>query len=112
MKTKTSPKKSAQSPLEKLNHSLWVERMKPVALLQKLTPMEQQICVAVWMEMDDKTIRDLIGLSQGTVRLHIKNIFKKIHVTSRVSIALAFERSLHNLHNRPSRNSPWRSPTP
>jgi DNA-binding NarL/FixJ family response regulator len=106
MKTKSPSKKSAQSSLETLNHALWLERMKPVALLQKLTPMEQEICVAIWMEKDDKTIQDIIGLSRGTVRLHIKNIFKKLHVTSRVSIALAFERSLHN---PPYRDSPWQS---
>jgi DNA-binding CsgD family transcriptional regulator len=106
MKTKTSPKKSAQSSLENLNHVLWLERMKPVPLLQKLTPMEQQICVSIWMEKSDKEIQDLIGLSRATIHFHVLNICKKLKVTNRLGVALAFERSLHD---SPKRVSPWRN---
>ena len=53
-----------------------------------LTPREIQIARLVANGLDNKAIGDALAVSEGTVKTHLHNICDKVHVTSRVELAL------------------------
>jgi DNA-binding NarL/FixJ family response regulator len=78
--------------------------LKAHATMRKLTPREKIITILVWTEFSDKGICDALSMSHSTLRCHLKNLFKKLTVNTRVGIGLAYERSLHST---PGRLFPW-----
>jgi two-component system nitrate/nitrite response regulator NarL len=60
-----------------------------------LTPRERQILCHVAEGQSNKTIARELGISDGTVKLHVKAILRKLDVHSRVEAAvIAVEESL------------------
>jgi len=55
---------------------------------QLLTEREQQILSLVSVGVDNEEISDKLCISVNTVKTHMYNIFKKIHVTNRLQAAL------------------------
>ncbi|TAH50143.1 MAG: LuxR family transcriptional regulator [Chloroflexota bacterium] len=53
-----------------------------------LSPREIEIARLVARELCDKEIAKQLGLSRATVRFHLKNLRKKLGVSSRVGIAV------------------------
>jgi two-component system, NarL family, nitrate/nitrite response regulator NarL len=60
-----------------------------------LTPREQEILCHLAEGQSNKTIGRLLGITDGTVKLHVKSILRKLEVHSRVEAAvIAVERGL------------------
>lgn len=55
--------------------------------LQMLTPRERQIADLVCEGRSNKEIAGMIGMSAGTVRIHLHNIYVKLQVGNRTALA-------------------------
>jgi DNA-binding NarL/FixJ family response regulator len=60
------------------------------AAVDELRPSERKILELLAMGMANKEIADRLGLSPGTVRWHLENIYSKLHVHSRTEAVLKF----------------------
>lgn len=58
------------------------------ASLAGLTPRELEILCHISDGMSNKVIAKELGISDGTVKLHVKSILRKLHVHSRVDAAV------------------------
>lgn len=56
-------------------------------LLELLTPRERQIVRLVSKGMSNKEIADQLNVSDGTVKVHLHNIFQKLEITNRTVLA-------------------------
>jgi len=52
----------------------------------ELTPREQEIVVGLVDGLSYKMIADRMGIAIDTVRAHIRNIYKKLHVNSKAEV--------------------------
>ena len=52
-----------------------------------LTPREHEIALLVSAGMSNKEIAHRIEVSAGTVKIHLSNIFQKLNVSNRTSLA-------------------------
>lgn len=55
---------------------------------EKLSPREREILVCLARGESNKEIARDLDLAESTVKIHIQNIFKKLHLSSRVQAAL------------------------
>jgi DNA-binding NarL/FixJ family response regulator len=60
------------------------------AAVEELRPSERKILELLAMGLANKEIADRLGLSPGTVRWHLENIYSKLHVHSRTEAVLKF----------------------
>jgi DNA-binding NarL/FixJ family response regulator len=60
------------------------------AEVDELRPSERKILELLAMGLANKEIADRLGLSPGTVRWHLENIYSKLHVHSRTEAVLKF----------------------
>lgn len=58
--------------------------------IEELRPSERKILELLAMGLANKEIADRLGLSPGTVRWHLENIYSKLHVHSRTEAVLKF----------------------
>ena len=59
-----------------------------------LTPREREIAALVSAGMSNKEIAQRIEVSAGTVKIHLSNIFQKLNLSNRTSLAaVALQRS-------------------
>lgn len=69
-----------------------MEHFSAPATLQKqtpdsiLTPKEREIVIGLVDGLSYKMIADRMGISIDTIRFHIKNIYKKLHVNSKAEV--------------------------
>lgn len=67
----------------------------PASRIADLTPREQEILCHLAEGQSNKSIGRRLGISEGTVKLHVKAILRKLDVHSRVEAAvIAVEREL------------------
>jgi DNA-binding NarL/FixJ family response regulator len=59
-----------------------------------LTPREQQIARLVAEGLSNKHIGRRMGISEGTVKIHLHNIYNKLDVSNRTSLATLVHRTL------------------
>jgi two-component system nitrate/nitrite response regulator NarL len=62
--------------------------------VQKLTTREQQIVILVAEGLPNKNIARRIGLTEGTVKIHLHNIYEKLEVPNRTALtalAIAYQ---------------------
>lgn len=69
---------------------------KPVAdntspSLQPMTARERQIAYLVAEGLSNKSIAAKLGIVEGTVKVHLHNVYLKLGVSSRVRLAAAIE---------------------
>jgi two-component system nitrate/nitrite response regulator NarL len=75
------------------------------ALLAELTPREQEILSHVAEGRSNKMIARALDITDGTVKLHVKSILRKLGVRSRVEAAvLAVEHGLGRKHSAQGKN--------
>ncbi len=58
------------------------------SVAETLTPRESELIELVAGGLRNKEIADRLSISEGTVKIHLNNIYKKLHVGSRVELAL------------------------
>ena len=63
-----------------------------------LTPREGEVADHVAAGLQNKEIAEKLGIANGTVRIHIHNVFKKLGIQNRVELA----NRRHDLRSRPS----------
>jgi len=72
-----------------------VESAERVGAFSELTPRELEILCHLAGGHSNKVIARCLGITEGTVKLHVKAILRKLHVHSRVEAAvIAVERNL------------------
>lgn len=64
------------------------ETLQPATPLSELTPREQEILSHIAEGESNKVIARHLGISDGTVKLHVKAILRKLGVHSRVEAAV------------------------
>jgi DNA-binding CsgD family transcriptional regulator len=77
-------------------HSLLLEEQRRNGLLPlaglKLTPRETEVLNGLLQGKDNKAIAKALSLSTGTIRKHLENIYRKLHVQSRAeAVAMALD---------------------
>lgn len=66
------------------------EPVKAAAEVEELSPRELEILELVAGGFPNKVIADRLGLTDGTVRWHLRHVYHKLHVRSRTEAALKF----------------------
>ena len=66
------------------------EPIVAAAAVEDLSPREREILVLVAQGFPNKEIAQRVGVSDGTVRWHLRHVYHKLHVRSRTEAALKF----------------------
>jgi DNA-binding NarL/FixJ family response regulator len=66
------------------------EPLAMAAEVAELSPREREILELLAAGHPTKTIADRLGLTDGTVRWHLRHVYDKLHVRSRTEAALKF----------------------
>lgn len=64
----------------------------PSRALDRLTRREREISELVCRGMSNKTIAQNVGSSEGTVSIHLHNVYRKLGISSRTTLAMLFVR--------------------
>lgn len=59
----------------------------------ELTPRERELATLVASGLRNREIATRLGISEGTAKLHLYNVYKKLGVSSRVELALRMQAS-------------------
>ena len=62
----------------------------------RLTPRELQIAKLACRGMSNNEIAGALAINDGTVKTHVRNIYRRIHVRSKVSMLLRFAAAAQN----------------
>jgi len=66
------------------------EPVAAAAQVEDLSPREREILELLAQGFPNKTIAGRVGVSDGTVRWHLRHVYHKLHVRSRTEAALKF----------------------
>ena len=66
------------------------EPLKTTAEMEELSPREREILELLAQGFPNKEIAHRVGVSDGTVRWHLRHVYDKLHVRSRTEAALKF----------------------
>ena len=66
------------------------EPLTTAAEVEDLSPREREILELLAAGFPNKGIADRLGLTDGTVRWHLRHVYNKLHVRSRTEAALKF----------------------
>lgn len=69
------------------------EPVTTAAEVAELSPREREILELLASGFPNKQIADRLGLTDGTVRWHLRHVYEKLHVRSRTEAALKFRSS-------------------
>jgi DNA-binding NarL/FixJ family response regulator len=69
------------------------EPVTTAAEVEELSPREREILELLASGFPNKQIADRLGLTDGTVRWHLRHVYEKLHVRSRTEAALKFHSS-------------------
>jgi RNA polymerase sigma factor (sigma-70 family) len=58
--------------------------------VEDLSPREREILELLAQGFSNKEIANRVGVSDGTVRWHLRHVYDKLHVRSRTEAALKF----------------------
>lgn len=64
----------------------------PARALTRLTPREREISELVCRGMSNKAIAATVGSTEGTVSIHLHNVYRKLGISSRTTLATLFVR--------------------
>jgi len=70
--------------------------------LTSLTERERQIARLVSQGLSNKGIGRLLNISDGTIKVHLHNIFQKLEIGNRTVLAIFTERSLGSTEDKPA----------
>ena len=66
------------------------EPVTAAAEVEELSPREREILELLADGFPNKVIADRLGLTDGTVRWHLRHVYHKLHVRSRTEAALKY----------------------
>jgi DNA-binding NarL/FixJ family response regulator len=69
------------------------EPLAAAAEVEDLSPREKEILELLAEGFPNKQIADRMGVTDGTVRWHLRHVYNKLHVRSRTEAALKFRSS-------------------
>ena len=69
------------------------EPLAAAAEVEDLSPREKEILELLAVGFPNKQIADRMGVTDGTVRWHLRHVYHKLHVRSRTEAALKFRSS-------------------
>ena len=73
-----------------MDHTLTCAIKKPVRPVgEELTTRQRQVFDLIVLGQSNKEIARSLGLSEGTVKIHIAKLFEKLGVRNRSAVALA-----------------------
>lgn len=64
--------------------------------MEELSPREREILELVAQGFPNKEIASRIGISDGTIRWHLRHVYEKLHVRSRTEAAIKFRTTSSN----------------
>jgi DNA-binding NarL/FixJ family response regulator len=67
------------------------EPLATTANVEELSPREREILELLAQGLPNKEIAHRVGVSDGTVRWHLRHVYDKLHVRSRTEAALKFK---------------------
>jgi DNA-binding NarL/FixJ family response regulator len=76
--------------------SSFQEPLTVAAEVEELSPREREILELLASGFPNKQIADRLGLTDGTVRWHLRHVYNKLHVRSRTEAALKFHSTQKN----------------
>ena len=80
-----------------LAHALRNDKLTPAAGSVNLTDREHEILTLIAAGMSNKLIARELGISDGTVKVHVKHLLRKLNLKSRLEAAVwAHEKGLNN----------------
>ena len=80
-----------------LAHSVRENKPPPAADFNKLSEREREIVKLIVKGMSNKLIARALGITEGTVKVHVKNMLRKLQLGSRLEVALwAIEQGYSN----------------
>ena len=65
------------------------------ARMSELTARRRQIVAVLAQGMSNKEIARMLGISDGTVKVHLHQIFERLEVTSRAKLIARFTSSIN-----------------
>jgi DNA-binding NarL/FixJ family response regulator len=73
---------------------------KIIARLSALSKRERQVTTLVCDGLSNKMIARKLGVGEGTVKIHLHNIYRKLGINSRnaLAVALTLSRRLSNIY--------------
>jgi DNA-binding NarL/FixJ family response regulator len=71
--------------------SSFQEPVAAAAKVEDLSPREREILELLSQGYANKEIADRVGVSDGTVRWHLRHVYHKLHVRSRTEAVLKFQ---------------------
>jgi DNA-binding CsgD family transcriptional regulator len=86
---RTPPRRAAPEPAGRPAAPAPVPANTPA--LESLSPREREVAVLVHRQRTNREIAEELFLSEKTVQTHLRNIFAKLGVSSRVAVALAVQ---------------------
>lgn len=66
----------------------------------KISPREFEISILVCRGFNDKEIASNLQIELGTVKTHIRNVYRKVHVKNKISLLLKFMGDIHKLFSQ------------
>lgn len=79
---------------ELLNSKQWLY----VQNRHNLTPREREIAELICRGFENEKIAESLRVKPGTVKTHIRNIYRKVRVRSKISMLLRFVGEARQLH--------------
>ena len=64
------------------------DQQSPSLAAASLTDREEEILVLIARGMNNKLIGRELGIAEGTVKVHVKNLLRKLHLSSRLEAAV------------------------
>ena len=58
--------------------------------LHRLTPRETQVAQLLCRGLENGPVARHLGISPGTVKTHVRNIYRKVGISSRIAMLLRF----------------------
>ncbi len=65
-----------------------------------LTPRETQVAILICRGFSNDEIAEALKISQSTVKTHLKNLFRRVRVNSRILLLLRFIEDVTNSYGK------------
>jgi len=66
-----------------------------------LTSRETQVAILICRGFSNEEIADALRISQSTVKTHLKNLYRRVRVDSRILLLLQFIEDINKAHEKP-----------